>query len=240
MAIVSYAILNDIHFPYESKAYYRALALMQKWPNLKHIYLNGDIAEIESCSSHPKTPTAQQLLLNEIDYVNKKFDMLERMFPDVKVHYICGNHEHRIFRYLRDIAPNLWGMLSSPKLFKFDERPNFKFYDYGPTQLIKCGSTKDLYVRHEPLAGGANHAKGTAEKAYVSIIYGHTHVHQIYTHKKYGPKPIVCTAISNGFLGDIKADCFNYRGTKDNWQLGFTRVDCDESTGEYKYEFIYL
>ena len=108
-----------------------------------------------------------------------------------------------------------------------------------PTQLVKVGCTKDLYVRHEPLVGGASHAKGTAEKSLVSLIYGHTHVYQSYTHKKFGPEPTTVTAISNGFLGDIRAKCFDYRGSKDNWQEGFTRIDCDEDTGLYTCQFIF-
>ena len=240
MGTVQYAILNDIHFPYEGKSYYKALERMQKWPDLREIFLNGDIAEIESVSSHPKSPRAQQALLGELDYVNQKFDTLQRLFPDLPVHYICGNHEYRIYRYIRDIAPQLWGMLQEPKLFRFDERPKWKFYDYGPTQLVKCGKANGLYVRHEPLSGGANHAKGTAEKSVVSLIYGHTHVHQIFEHKKFGPKPYVVTAISNGWLGDIRRACFDYRGTKDNWQNGFLRLDVCERTGEFDYHFIRL
>lgn len=233
-------MLNDVHWPHESKAYYKALSLMQKFPDLREIFLNGDICEIESVSSHPKSPRAQQSLLAELDYANRKFDQLQSMFEEIPVHYVCGNHEHRIYRYIRDCAPHLWGMLEEPKLFNFDRRPTFKFYDYTPTQLVKVGRTRDLYVRHEPLVGGAFHARGTAEKSVVSLIYGHTHTHQVYTAKKFGPKPFLNTAISNGWLGDINKTCFDYRGSKDNWQLGFTRVDVDEKTGDYESRFIFL
>lgn len=138
------------------------------------------------------------------------------------------------------MAPQLWGMLTEPKLLKFDERVGWFFHDYGPTQLVKVGLTRDLYCRHEPLAGGQFHAKATAEKSTVSLIYGHTHVFQQYTHKKFGPTPYNVTAISNGWLGDITKDCFNYRGPKDNWQSGFMRVDCDLNTGDYECRFRYL
>lgn len=46
------------------------------------------------------------------------------------------------------------------------------------------GLARDM---HHSLVGtyeAINHAKGTAEKSYVSLIYGHTHVYQSYTHKK--------------------------------------------------------
>ena len=237
MTVVQYAILNDIHFPYEGKHYYKALELMRSWPDLKGIWLNGDIAEIESVSAHPKSPSAQQSLLGELEYINQKFDQLQKMFKDVPVHYLSGNHEFRMYRFLRDCAPQLWGMLNEPKLFRFEERPLWKFYDYGPKQLVKIGKADNLYCRHEPLTGGATHSKGTAEKSLVSLIYGHTHTYQQFTHKKFGPKPLNVTAISNGWLGDITKSCFDYRGSKDNWQSGFMRIDCDEKTGEWEARF---
>lgn len=238
MGIFNYAILNDIHFPYEAKAYYDALALIQKFPDLRAIYLNGDIAEIESVSSHPKTPGAQKMLLAELEYVNQKFDTLQKMFSGIPVFFVEGNHCYRIFRYIRDIAPELWGLLETPKLFRFDER-KWKFTPYGPTQWVKVGQTHDLWVRHEPVGGGVNHAKATAERCMVSLCYGHTHQYQQYTHKKIGPKPLITTATSCGWLGDIKKPCFDYRGAKDNWVNGFMRIDCQEN-GDYEKRFIYL
>lgn len=213
---------------------------MSQWPDLRGIYLNGDILEIESVSTHPKTPSAQKSLFAELEYGNEKFKELAKMFPRIPVTYLAGNHEHRIFRYIRDVAPEMWGLPSLPSLLGFDKRKGWRFVDYGPTQLVQVAKTRDLYVRHEPLSGGAFHAKGTAEKSVVSIIYGHVHTHQIFQHKKFGPKPFVVTAVANGWLGDIKKDCFDYRGTKDNWQLGFSRVDVDERTGDYEIRFIAL
>lgn len=240
MATAQYGILNDIHFPYESPAYYKALKLMEKWPNLRHLYLNGDIGEFEAVSLHAKRYDSNTHLMTEIDYINKKFDHIERLWPKLPVTLVCGNHSYRFFRYIRDVAPALWGVTDCPTLLKFPERKSWKFVDYGPTQWVKCGRTSDLWLRHEPPAGGANHAKASAEKSYVSVCYGHTHVYQQYTHKKMGPNPFLTTATSCGWLGDITKPVFDYRGSKDNWVTGFTRIDCDEKTGEYELRFIRL
>lgn len=238
MAIINYCVLNDVHFPYEGKCYHEAIKQIAKLPALRGIYLNGDIAEIESVSAHPKSPTAQKLLLDELDYLNCELDKIESQFQGVSVDYICGNHEGRMYRFIRDIAPQMWGMLKEPKLLKFDERKGFTFHDYGPTQWVKCGITNDLFLRHEPLVGGAYHAKGTAERSYVSVLYGHTHQYQHFTSKKMGPTPYVNMAMSCGWLGDIKQPCFDYRGSKDNWVNGWTRIDVDENSKEYEVRFI--
>lgn len=236
MAIIQYAVLNDIHFPYENKpAYKRALEIIDKFPDLRGIYLNGDIAEIESCSTHPKTPTAQKLLIKELDYTNERFDQLQKLFPKIPVTLIEGNHCYRIFRFIRDVAPCMWGMLHTPKLFRFDER-GWKFAPYGPMQWVRCG-VSDLWLRHEPLA---RTAKATAVESSVNILYGHLHIYETAMHKKMGPKPYTVRATSGGWLGDIKRDCFDYRGARDNWVNGFTRIDCDEKTGEHELRFIFL
>lgn len=239
MAIVQYAVLNDIHFPYESPKYKKALSIIESFPDLKHIYLNGDIAEIESVSSHPKTPNSQKSLMAEMDYINSRFDEIEKTFKKVPVTLIEGNHCYRIFRYIRDVCPELWGLLHTPELFKFPKR-QWKFIPYSPTQWQKCGDS-NLFLRHEPLVGGVNHAKGTAEKATVDVLYGHTHVFQQFTHKKLGPDGgKLVTATSGGWLGDITQRCFDYRGNKDNWREMFTRIDCDEKSGKYELRPIFL
>jgi len=242
MGIVQYAILNDIHFPYEGICYYEALKLMESWPSLKQIYLNGDIAEVESVSKHPKGPKAQKIVQEELDIVNKHLDNLQNRFPEIPVTYIEGNHEYRLFRYIRDICPEMWGLIDCPSLLKFPDRPLWKFITYGPSQLVKVGKAKDLYCRHEPYScAQASHHKFTAEKSMVSIIYGHMHVYAVSQHKKYGPEGHkTVMAMANGWLGDISKECFNYRGTKENWQNGFTRIDCDEETGEYEIRFQFL
>jgi hypothetical protein len=238
MGIIQYAILNDIHFPYEARAFYDALDLIKGWPNLKHIYLNGDCMEVESLSSHPKHPIHNKFFNQEIEYANTKFDLIQRKFKNMPVTLIEGNHCFRYFRFIRDVAPEMWGLIQFPSLLQFEKRKNWIFIPYGPTQWVKCGNTRDLWLRHEPLVGGANHAKGTAEKSYVSVIYGHTHQVQQYTVKKSGPEPYHVTAYSGGWLGDISKPCFDYRGAKDNWMLGFTRIDCNDETNEYEVRFI--
>ncbi len=239
--IKQYAVLNDIHFPYENKvAYKKALDIMKALPNLEHIYLNGDIGEIESVSKYTRSPQAANILKNEIDYINNKLMELETMFPNVPVTYIEGNHEHRVHTFILNIAPQFWGMNSIEELFHFDKRPHWKFIPYTNSQWVRCGKTNDLYLRHVPLGTGQNHSKGTAEKIYVSLLYGHTHGYQQYTHKIHGPRPYTVTATSNGWLGDITKDCFNYRGVKDVWVNGFSIVECDEETGKYEIKFIRL
>lgn len=239
----TYAIFNDIHFPFHDKSRYdislKILEKVKKERGLNHLFLNGDILEFQGVSSWPAHPSEKTDFCTELSYGNKKFDELMGLFPDMPVTYICGNHEYRFFRYIRDLAPAMWGILDCPLLLKFPERPLWKFVDYGPIQLVRCGKS-NLYLRHEPLGMGVSCAKLTAEKSCIDILFGHTHLHQSYMHKKFGPKPFINKAYSGGWLGDPSRHVFDYRGSKDSWIRGMTIVECDPKSGEYQLEFINL
>ncbi len=239
MNLEKYVILNDIHFPFEDKTRYQVALNIMKALKPKHIYLNGDIGEFLSVSTHAKHPGDNVSFCHEIDYINKKFDELQALFPDVPVTLIEGNHCYRFFRYIRDVAPQMWGLIDCPILLKFPERPYWKFVPYGPTQIARCGKS-NLYLRHEPLGFGQNHSKQTAESSYIDIAYGHTHTYQTYSHQKFGPIPYIVKAYSLGWLGDKSRAVFDYRGAKANWVEGMTVVEADSKTGEYVLEFIDL
>lgn len=239
MSIERYGILNDVHMPFEDRQRYELALKIMKDVSVNRIYLNGDIAEFMSISAHPKHPGDSVTFPVEIDYLNKKFDELIDLFPGIPVTLLEGNHCYRFFRYIRDVAPQMWGLIDCPAILKFPDRIGWRFVPYGPDQLVKCGES-NLYLRHEPLGGGATHAKATAEASYIDIAYGHTHQFQIHTHKKYGPKPIFNKAYSLGWLGDVNRRVFDYRPAKASWVTGMTIIECETTTGDYSLEFIDL
>jgi hypothetical protein len=239
MIIKRFGILNDVHFPFEDRVRYETALRIFEAVGIDHLYLNGDIAEFMSISAHPKHPGESFSFPVEIDYCNKRFDEIQARFPGLPVTLIEGNHCYRFFRYIRDVAPQMWGLIDCPLLLKFEQRPGWKFVPYGPTQLVRAGLS-NLYLRHEPLAGGMMPAKGTAEASYIDMAFGHCHRWQSYTHRKFGPVPITNTAYCLGWLGDKSRPVFDYRGAKDTWVEGCTIVETDEATGAYTLEFINL
>lgn len=238
MGLKRYGILNDLHMPYEDRSRYKTALRILKKVKIDHLFLNGDIGEFLGVSAHPKHPENSIAFPHEIDYLNKKFDEIQSMFQ-IPVTLIEGNHCYRFFRYIRDVAPAMWGLIDCPAILKFPERPGWKFVPYGPDQWVRCG-VANLWLRHEPLCGGKSHAIGTAENAAVDVAYGHTHQFQTAAHRKCGPKPITTKAYSLGWLGDKTRSVFDYRGPKDRWVTGCTIVEADEKTGQYTLEFVCL
>lgn len=239
MSLQRYAVFNDLHMPFEDRTRYRVALNIMKSLKINHIYLNGDIAEFMAVSSHPKHPGDSIPFPAEVTYLNGKLDEIQDLFKSVPVTLIEGNHCYRFFRYIRDVAPAMWGLIDCPSLLKFPERPGWKFVPYGPTQLVRCGAS-NLYLRHEPLGFGQNPAKSTAESSYIDIATGHVHRYCTYSHKKFGPNPIINTAYCLGWLGDPSRHVFDYRGGKDSWVRGFTLVECESDTGQYTLDFINL
>ena len=105
MAIERYGVLNDIHMPFEDKQRYAVALDIFAEAGIDHLYLNGDIGEFLNWSKHPTHPLDVMRPCAEIDYINKRFDELEEIFPGVPVTLIEGNHCYRFFRYIRDLAP---------------------------------------------------------------------------------------------------------------------------------------
>lgn len=236
-----YAVLSDVHFPFEQRQLYAVTLKILRDVSPQAIYLNGDIGEFQGVSSHPIHPKESKIpFMDEIEYMNKKFDELGRLFPDVPVVYLCGNHEYRLFRFIRDLAPQLWGVAPDcPQLLKFHERPRWKFVDYSPAQIVRCGKS-NLYLRHEPFSGGSTAAKLLAERSDVDLLTGHLHTQQMASAKRFGVRSRIIKGYVGGFLGDKTRHIFDYRGAKDNWVEGFSLIECDTATGDYTYEFIDL
>lgn len=239
MSIVEYGIMNDIHWPYECEGYYAALEFFQSRTNLAGLFFNGDACEFETISSHAKSPKSRRFFVEEIEYCNVRLDEVDALFPDVPKVWITGNHEWRFARYLRDRAPELQGLVNTTDLLGFEHRPNWKVVPYEVDQLVRCGKAK-LWLTHEPVCGGKNHAMNTAREFLVDVAYGHTHMYQVAEHRKFDHRgrAHINRAYSLGCLLDKTRHPFQYRGKKADWREGFTLVECDEATGEYSLEFI--
>ncbi len=238
MSVKRAGLITDIHMPYESDAYDIALKIFIA-QEVDRIYLGGDVPEFESVMAHQRRPGGISQLCEELDYTNARMDELEAMFYGIPIDWLAGNHCDRLNRFLVKMAPELYGLaLDCPTLFHIPERPWFTWHNYGPQQLARIGES-NLFMRHEPLGGGVNHAKGTAALSNVDIVYGHTHSISKYTTNRRGAdglEPV--TAYSLPWLGDASKPCFNYRGPTDRWSNGCAIVIYDDETGEYQLDVI--
>lgn len=203
----------DTHVPYEDK---RAWALMLKcaksWkPDT--IVILGDFGDFYAVSSHDKHPGRVRLLDEEVAAVNARLTELDALGADEK-HFVSGNHEDRLERYLMCKAPELFNLVRVRDLFKLTER-GWRFTPYK--QHVKVGK---VFVTHDTgNAGGQAHVKA------MQAFQGNTaigHTHRMGIHYEGNAKGKSHVGAMFGWLGDVeKIDYMHRIAAMRGWQLGF-------------------
>ena len=183
----------------------------------EYLYLLGDFGEFESVSSHSRCPKTKSFLKDEVYEIHQVLRRINLAMPDTEKHYISGNHELRIARYIRDNCPDLFGCVAIPEILTLDEY-GFKFHEYGTNQLVRIANSH-LYARHEPYG---RTAEASAKKALCSIINGHDHKIQEAQIVSATGENYRC--ISTGWLGNQNCKIFNYNKTRPQWAHGFSIV----------------
>lgn len=218
-------IIPDSHIPYHDRKAYNLMLKVAKEIGIDEVVILGDLADFFAVNSHGTHPQVFQMLIDEVDEVNKELDKLDKLFPRAKKVFIEGNHEYRLERYLLSKAPALFGVTSTEHLLNINRRKNWKFINYGPNQVYKILGSK-LKARHEPLASSA---KATASKALCSLVYGH--IHRIERSHLVGLDGTDHMCFSVGWLGDKRNDkIFGYVKGHHQWQLGFGLVYVDDKS----------
>ncbi len=112
-------VIPDTHVPYHDKLAWKEVLRCIKALEPNGIVIIGDFADFYAVSSHSRDPIRKRFLLEEVAEVNKALDQIP---TGPSVCFIEGNHEDRLRRYLWDKAPELFGMINFPQLFKLKKR----------------------------------------------------------------------------------------------------------------------
>jgi len=228
-------IIPDCHIPYHDQCAYQLMLNVARDLSIDEIVILGDFADFYAISSHGRHPLLMHTLKHEVELVNSKLDELDILFPRAQKYFIEGNHEHRLERYLSNMASALFGVTETRTLFNLDKRSMWHFLDYGPNQLHSVLGSY-LKARHEPVASSA---KLTAARALCSLVYGH--IHRIEQSHMVGIEGIDHVAFSVGWLGDKTQDLiFGYVKGHHQWQLGFGLVYVDPETKYFYHQKIHI
>lgn len=235
-------LIPDTHRPYHDRKAYGLMIrayqdLVKKYWDIAEfeIVILGDYGDFYAASGHDKHPSVQQNLVIEVEDVIAGLDELDTLFPHAKKVYIEGNHEYRLERYLAKNAPALFGVTSTEHILKMNQRANWSFINYSPSQSYNVGGSV-LRARHEPLGTSA---KATATKAICSLVYGH--IHRLEESHIVGLDGTNHVCFSVGWLGDKRNDkIFNYVKGHHQWQMGFGVVFVDTSTNYFYHEKVHI
>lgn len=208
-------ILSDIHIPeHDHKAVAIALAYMQDVkPDV--IVLNGDILDNINTSRFPKDPHIIETFADELDETRAFLKLVSDQHPKATKHYVVGNHEVRIEKYLLEHAPALSSLpeLSIDNLLHLREH-GYSYVD--GSDKVKLGNLEVFHGDIVKKDSGAS-ARAHMRKRGGSVLIGHVHKLGVtYLTDRWGTH----TAIENGHLSRPDPDYV----VDPDWQQGFTEV----------------
>lgn len=216
-------LIPDTHVPYhDKKAFDLVMKVGRVWkPDT--VVIGGDFIDNYSVSAHSRDPRRARKLEVEVEETIRHLKIVKGIGAKKNV-FIGGNHEDRLERYLMDKAPELFSIISTPKILKLEELG----FDYVPyKQVYKIGK---LAITHD-LGKAGRHAHLKALDDYQNnIVIFHTHRLGYAVEGDVEGNKHIGTML--GWLGDAESADYKHRAMANReWALGFGIGYHNESSG---------
>lgn len=181
--LTSMIVIPDMQIPYVD---YLALDAVEKYMQEHSFdwYVNiGDFIDVEALSHWndglPRKSEGKRLG-KEFDIGNKILDrhqdIIRKNNPKAKFHFIYGNHEERVEKFL-DKNPGVEGL--------FDVADGLRFKERGFTWTRNGDQGEQFSIGHanftHGLKAGMGHSRGMAAEWDGNVFYGHVHDVQSHT-----------------------------------------------------------
>lgn len=245
-------VMNDAHCPYQDNAAINGVTLLIKDVQPDIIFILGDMIDFADISKFCRNPL-RKLSKEEIkDIVSSEKDggeivlqaAMQREFndtyavlcqlrnaaPSAKIKYIFGNHEYRLYRFLMEKAPELYGLtragadqkrkqiLSVEYLLRFDELNIESVFSGGRESHVQWGDYLVLGHFNKVMKHSGYTAKALVDEKSFSLIQSHTHRMGTYYKTTFNTYQFV--GHENGCLCSLTPEYVEYP----NWQQGFSIV----------------
>lgn len=187
----------DSHVPHHDKKAYNAMLGVAKDFKPDEIVVYGDFYDTYCVSFHSKDPESDFATLeHELEIGRPEMQRLQATNPRARLVFLCGNHEDRIVRYVKNQAPKLARNFDLQTIL--DLPRGTIFYPYGQRNRHFMGK---LMATHGTLYN-QHVAQAMLRKYGVSTIFGHTHRLQEFNIKTvHGDR---LKGITIGWLGDLE------------------------------------
>jgi predicted phosphodiesterase len=171
MTIETALILPDVHVPYHDKRAIKLILKVAQQIKPKICIQLGDLMDMKSVTGHRLKPKERALQLHdEFVATNDFLDELDGALPEgCRKHYIFGNHEYRLARYIADNAPALDGLFTIEEELKLKER-GWRVTQYG--DYLKLDH---ITFTHDMGKAGENAHRHARKKVHGNAAIGHTH-----------------------------------------------------------------
>jgi len=209
--------ISDVHIPHHDRAAEAVAFKIAKHIKPNIVTFGGDIIDMEGVSFHLHPPQAELKLYDEVMKAKEWIGRWRQAFPRAEMHFLDGNHEHRLTRFLHQYAPALstFPELSTLKLLDLAAQ-RIKYYADG--KRFRIGKLWHAHGDQFRIGMGCvNPSVQLFRKYYNNIIVGH--FHRICSHFQTVLEDTYGVWI-NGCLQDLHPD-FDKEA---NWQHGVTII----------------
>lgn len=207
-------IVPDVHVPYHDKrAWKLVMQVARAFQPTIGIFM-GDLLDCYKISSFSKDPNRKMTFKDEVRAGNRVLDDFDSIESLTTKHFIEGNHEDRLPRYLCANAPELYDFISIPKELRLEERG----YEFTPYKSdMKLGK---VYFTHDVGYAGQNALKQSLATYQHSIVTAHTHRFGYLTEGNAVGEHLLSCAF--GWLGDVdQVDYSHKKKIMKDWTQGF-------------------
>lgn len=220
-------IMGDIHVPFHSISAVTACLEFARKEKVDSVLLNGDILDFYKLSKFTQDPYLVNFS-DELKAGGEFFDALKAALPKAKIYYKIGNHEERLRSYLKNKAPELFGLPT----FDFTEflqlgSRGIEFIDGN--RIVLSGKLPVLHGHEIRLgAGSVNPARALFLKFKTSAAVSHLHRTSDHTESTGMGKTI--STHSLGCLCELNPDY----APINNWNHGFA-INLVGADGDYEF-----
>ncbi len=183
-----FIVIPDIHSNHEDPKFINiSIKIIEelkasKASQLKGFISLGDGLDFWQISTYDKDPSKKNTIGQDIAHYNKIIDRWSNAMPkDSDMHFLQGNHELRLERYISRHAKELHDIVRPlPDLLKFPERNNdgkhkwhwHKYSNWKSLVIGDCALFHGFYF-------GKNVAMDALAKYKMSVCFGHVHRSQV-------------------------------------------------------------
>lgn len=205
--------LPDTHCPYHDRSAYDLVERVAQRVRFDGIIIGGDFADFWNVSSHSKDPGRQETFLDEVEETRKLLRRVESWGAKWR-HYIEGNHENRLDRYIADNAAKLYGCVNTDELLELSD------HGWVITKYKNHTTVGKAYCTHDLGKSGDNAVKDALLSYQDNVVINHTH--RMNYRVEGNAKGVPHVGASFGWLGDVeKVDYMHRIRANRDWALGF-------------------
>lgn len=221
------ALLSDIHVPYHNRMAVELAITEAVHRKANIVLLNGDTMDAHELSRFEKDPR-ERCFREELPLVKQLLEYIRHKLPKARIIWKDGNHDERLYLYLRRNAPAVLGLdcFEAPAVLGFDKYG--VEYVTGKRPII-CGKLNILHGHEYPASslGQVNPARGLFLRAGACTIEGHFHQTSEHSQPTLEGKNVSCW--STGCLAELHPPYMPLN----KWNHGFAMIEMGKD-GNFK------